>query len=190
MTTRAPRTLTLATLALIVCACPSPAEDRDSKDAAFSKALAGDWEGSLEYRDYSNDKRVTLPTTLASRPDDKGKAAVLKFRYDEGKGRFVEGESTLRVDSKKNTLVWESDGGTIKTEYALTGLDAFAEAGKRELVLDGHGTENGQMVEVRQTITRDGDELKILRETRKPGGSFAFRNAYTLKRKPAPSGAK
>jgi hypothetical protein len=58
MTFPTPRTLILATLALILCAGSSPAEDRDLKAAAFSNTLAGDWEGTLEYRDYSTDKRL------------------------------------------------------------------------------------------------------------------------------------
>ena len=30
----------------------------------FEAALTGSWTGTLEYRDYRSDKRVTLPTTL------------------------------------------------------------------------------------------------------------------------------
>ncbi len=184
MTIHVPRMLALAFV--LTTASSLTAEDLDGKAVAFSKALAGDWEGTLEYRDYSTDKRVTLPTTLLANPEDDGRVVRLKFRYDEGKGRFVEGESTLRVDPAKNTLVWESDGGKVKTEYALTGLDAFVEKGLGELVLTGLGTENGKEVEARQTITREGGELKILRESRKPGESFAFRNGYKFKRKPVP----
>ena len=178
----------LGLLILPAFLAPGP-DDPDLKAVAFAKALAGDWEGTLEYRDYSTDKRVKLPTTLEARSSDDGQAAVLKFRYDEGKGRFVAGESTLRVDSPNNSLTWKSDGGKSKVEYILTGLDAFAGEGKRELILDGLGTENGQSVEVRQTITRDGDDLKIVKESRKSGGVFAFRNAYAFKRKPAPAPA-
>jgi hypothetical protein len=166
-------------------ASPRPArseDERDPKADAFTSALVGEWRGTLEYRDYSNDKRVTLPTTLDARAAEDGRAATLKFRYDEGKGRFVEGANTLRVDSEKGTLVWESDGGKVKAEYTFTGLDAFAGNRQGELVLVGLGIENDVKVEVRQTITFKGDELTILKETRKPGASFAFRNAYKLRR--------
>jgi membrane-associated protein len=182
--------LGIVPLAILLAAGSSSAlDDRDPKTAAFAKRIGGDWEGTLEYRDDSNDKRVKLPTTLRVVSTDDQRGAVLKFRYDEGKGRFVEGESTLRVDSGKNALTWESDGGKVKTEYALTGLDAFVTQGKTDLILTGLGLENGQEVEIRQTITRDGDELKIARDTRKSGDEFVFRNAYAFKRKLSPAPA-
>jgi hypothetical protein len=37
-----------------------------SKPDVFYGSIAGQWVGSLEYRDYSNDRRVTLPTTLTA----------------------------------------------------------------------------------------------------------------------------
>lgn len=170
--------LTLALAALI-----APPLD-DPKVVGFVAALEGDWQGTLEYRDYSNDKRVTLSTTLEARPSDDGRGARLKFRYDEGKGRFVEGTSTLRVDSSKGILAWESEGGKAPTDYVLTGLDGFAKDRKGDLVLTGPGIENGATVEAKLTITREGDSLTILKETRPAGGTFAFRNAYRLKRTP------
>jgi hypothetical protein len=174
--------LTLALVALI-----APSLD-DPKVAGFVAALEGDWNGTLEYRDYSNDKRVTLPTTLEARPSVDARGARLKFRYDEGKGRFVEGTSTLRVDAAKNTLAWESEGGKPPTEYALTGLDAFAKDRKGDLVLTGLATENGATVEARLTVTREGDSLTILKETRPAGGTFAFRNAYRFQKTPPKAG--
>ena len=166
---------------------PLAVDERDPKAGAVTAALAGNWRGTLEYRDYSNDKRVTLPTTLDAQAAEDGRSATLKFRYDEGKGRFVEGVNVLRIASKDAKLVWESDGGKIKSEYAVDGLDTFAPKPRGELVLTGTGTENDEKVDVRQTITLDGDDLTILRETRKPGAPFAFRNAYKLRRTSAPA---
>jgi hypothetical protein len=160
--------------------------ESDAKAASFTRALIGDWTGTLEYRDYSNDKRVTLPTTLNAKASEDGNVATLKFRYDEGKGRFEEGLSTLQVDASHSKLIWESDGGKTKSEYAFTGLETFNDKSEGQLILTGTGDENKLTVEIRQTITVKGEELTILRESKKPGETFAFRNTYKLRRVPKP----
>lgn len=185
MTVNARRLAVAAILAMVSTAASTDAEDRDPRALVLPAALSGEWQGTLEYRDYRSDGRVTLPTTLEARPTEEGRATSLKFRYDEGRGRFVEGLDTLRIDPAKASLAWESDGGKSKAEYALAGLDAFAEKRRGALVLTGTNEENGAKVEVRQTITLEGENLTILRESRKPGEAFAFRNTYKLKRVPA-----
>ena len=110
---------------------------------------------------------------------------TLKFRYDEGKGRFVEGSNRLKIDADGSKLSWESDGGKSTYEYTIAGLDDFAKKPGGDLVLSGTGEENKVKVDVRLTITVDGDALTILRESKKPGGEFAFRNAYRMRKEPA-----
>jgi hypothetical protein len=160
-------------------------DGRDSKAAAVTGALGGAWKGTLEYRDYSSDKRVTLPTTLEAVPSEDGRSITLKFRYDEGKGRFVEGSNLLKIDPDRSKLSWESDGGKSTYEYTIAGLDDFARKPGGDLVLSGTGVENEVKVGIRQTITVDGENLTILRESKKPGGEFAFRNAYRMRKEPA-----
>ena len=125
---------------------------------------------------------MTLPTLLRAKPNTDGLAVVLKFRYDEGRGRFVEETDTVRVDPAMKSLVWESDDGKSKSEYTLTGLAKFAEKGRGELILTGTGLENDKKVEVRKTIVVKDTEFTILKETRETGKPFAFRNEYRFQR--------
>ena len=171
-------------LACVVLAASSSTlgfDDPAPSVKALTSALAGEWTGTLEYRDYTTDKRVTLPTTLKATAVDDGRAVEWKFRYDEGKGRFVESKSVLKFDAKNARLIWESESGQ-KTEYALSRLDAFATKKTGELTLTSSGKENGVEVEFRQTLKVDKDTVELRKESKKPGGQFAFRNAYVFKR--------
>jgi hypothetical protein len=42
-----------------------PAQSLDAA-ATLTAALAGNWPGTLDYRDYGNDSRVTLPTLMTA----------------------------------------------------------------------------------------------------------------------------
>lgn len=54
---------------------------------ALADVLAGDWTGVLEYRDFANDRRVSLPTLITSVAEGAG--AHLTFTFDEGLGKTV-----------------------------------------------------------------------------------------------------
>ena len=154
----------------------------DARVGAVYAAARGSWRGTLQYRDYSNDRRVTLPTTLDARPSPDGGSLALAFRYDEGNGRTETGSDILTLDRASNTLLWESGGGKSRSEYAVAGLDEFDAARGGRLLLTGPAVENDVTVEARLTMTLDRASLKILKETRPPGGEFQFRNEYTFSR--------
>jgi hypothetical protein len=162
-----------------------PVGPAGSKADPFYAAIAGQWVGTLEYRDYSNDKRVTLPTTLTAQPGKDGASVELHFRYDEGKGRFVEGSGSIRIDPATETFVEEDLREKDRSEYAIEGLKEFFAKGMGELVLTGTGEDNDRKVDVRRTITINENSLTMLRETKLPGKPFQFRNRYSFKRKPA-----
>jgi hypothetical protein len=59
-------------------------------EALYSRFL-GRWQGSLEYRDFSTNKRVTLPTLLDISLSPDRKAMIWQFTYDDGPGKIVSG---------------------------------------------------------------------------------------------------
>lgn len=52
---------------------------------ALADVLAGDWTGVLEYRDFANDRRVSLPTLITSVAEGAG----AHLTFDEGLGKIV-----------------------------------------------------------------------------------------------------
>jgi hypothetical protein len=140
----------------------------------------GTWSGTLEYRDYRSDRRVTLPTTLVVTAAADG-ALEYVYTYDDGPGKTV-------VTRERVTI--NADAGTYRIQNAASNYDAtFVGAGLRDfvsrgntVVLTGTGTENDVPVELRITIEATASALTMLRESRRPGGEWLFRNRYAFTR--------
>lgn len=135
-------------------------------DLNFFKAVEGKWQGTLEYQDYTSNKRVTMPTLLTFKPSADGNSADTFTLYDDfGKVYKSNGKERIDLTTKK---FFEDD-----TEFAIESI----EDGK--IVLIGK-TQDGNTVEpTRKTITFTKDTLTILKETRTP---WTFRHVYTFKR--------
>ncbi len=145
-------------------------------------AFAGEWQGQLEYRDYSNNKRVKLPTLLDVSASPDGASLVFRYTYDDGPGKTVKSVEIVSIDLAGNKFVFVSEGGKDRTEYKVDGLGEFSEKHRGTLLLTGAGVENDQPVEVRKTITVADKTLTVLKETKPAGGAFSFRNQYTFTR--------
>ncbi|NOK33022.1 hypothetical protein HMI49_07415 [Corallococcus exercitus] len=147
---------------------------------SMASALAGSWSGTLDYRDFGNDRRVVLPTLLTV--TGEGEEARLAFTFDDGPGKTVRASQVLRI---------RADGGQLETgEGDATGsmriLERRGGSDPRELTLvaEGSGHENGATVEVRTVLSRRGDVLSLARLTRRPGEPFLLRHAYRLSPRP------
>lgn len=144
--------------------------DRAAAPPALGQALAGRWTGTLQYRDYSSDKRVTLPTSVTI----EGPSAVLQlaFTYDDGPGKTV-----------RSTEQWTLDGaqfGMGKAEPLQVSTYRSKADGDLILVALGKGVENDVAVEVRSVVLRRGAVLTISRASRLPGQAWLLRHVYRL----------
>ena len=155
-------TKVLPTLLLLALFAPAALAQTD-----FSfRPLAGHWEGTLEYLDYSSEKRVRLKTYITITPSADGRAADFATVYDDF-GRIVKSTSVERIDAAARKYFAGA------TEYAVE------TSAPGRLVLLGSG-EDGERVEpIRKTYELNGDALTILKETRTP---WRFRNRLTLRR--------
>lgn len=138
-----------------------------SQGKTYFQTVAGKWQGTLEYLDYSDDKsRVSLKTEIEFKPAADGNSAQVSTVYDDF-GKVIKDEDSEQIDAAAKKFFQD------KNEYTIESI----EEGK--IVLLGSG-EDGEKVEpIRQTITYTNDTLTILKETRTP---FRFRHIYTLKR--------
>ena len=157
-------------------------------DAAFMtlhKMFIGKWNGSLEYRDYRTDQRVTLPTTLevAPRVSAEGADLACQYTYDDGPGKIIKSIALVRIEAEPARYSSRAVNGSKRDEYRIIeGLADFQARGEGTLVMLGTGTENEQPVEVRSTLTLSAKEYSLLRETRLAGQAFAFRHVYKFTR--------
>jgi hypothetical protein len=133
----------------------------------YFQKIAGNWEGTLEYQDYSQkDKRVKLKTYLTVTAAPDGNSAEFLTVYDDF-GRIIKDKTIYKIDLAAKKY---SAG---EFSYAIDSV----EPGK--IILLGSGQDGEKVEPIRQTITFDENSLSILKETRTP---WQFRNQTIFKR--------
>lgn len=138
-------------------------------------ALAGHWTGTLDYRDFGSDQRVTLPTVL----DSDGHR--LGWTYDDGPGKTVVESARWAFDAAGHTVTIGGDSKDESWRVAEAGATAD---GAITLVFDGEQVENARRVIARMVVTRSGDRLRLTRMTRAAGEPFLMRHSYDMKLQP------
>ncbi len=132
----------------------------------YFQKIAGNWEGTLEYQDYQDNKRVKLKTYLTVTPTADGNSAEFQTVYDDF-GRIIKNKEIYVIDQAAKKYV----AGDY--EYRIDSI----ENGK--IVLLGSGQDGEKVEPIRETITFDENSLNILKETRTP---WQFRNQTIFKR--------
>ena len=168
---------TLVAILAAVAAAPAQVSD------PYVAALTGRWAGTLEYRDYRSDRRVTLPTVLVVKPSSDG--LELAYTYDDGPGKTVRSVERITIGAGRATYRIQNGDGTYDATFAADGLRAFSGAAGT-VVLNGKGTENDQPVDLRITIVVSAGTFSMLRESRLSGSDWRFRNQYQFTRDAGP----
>ena len=137
-----------------------------SQTKTFFQTIAGNWEGTLEYQDYSENKRVKLKTYLIVKPASDGMSAEITTVYDDF-GTVIKDVETEKIDLNGKRFLSGDFECRIET----------IESGN--IVLLGSGQDGEKVEPIRKTITYDDNSLTFLKETRTP---WQFRNQLTLKR--------
>jgi hypothetical protein len=140
--------------------------------ATLTAALAGNWAGTLDYRDYGNDSRVTLPTLMTAN------GLSIAWTFDDGPGKTVRSAESWSFTPDGKSLVIK--GGKASETMAIAEFRRGAN-GSVTLVADGSGEENGRTVMVREILTRDGPVLRLTRMSRTVGQPFIMRHSYQLR---------
>ena len=140
--------------------------------ATLTAALAGNWTGTLDYRDYGNDQRTSLPTLM------NADGLNIAWTFDDGPGKTVRSAETWSFTPDGKSLVIK--GGKSSETMAIAEFRRGAN-GSITLVADGSGEENGRKVMVREILTRDGPVLRLTRMSRTAGQPFIMRHSYQLR---------
>jgi hypothetical protein len=179
----------LLALAATVLACatawaqaPTPAE--------LDRALAGRWQGHLEYRDYQSDRRFRIPVQTEVRVGSDGATLTRESRFDDGPARGTVLITTVGLYDEAGGQVTTASfrrGRAVETitEQARvvehTGPTQWAATWQRR------GLDGGKDSDIRITVTRRGSELRSVKEVRSAGSeaeAWAFRNETVLTRLP------
>jgi hypothetical protein len=146
----------------------------------LSRMLAGDWTGTLDYRDFGHDRRVILPTRASV--VGQGGEVRLSLVFDDGPGKIVRTAETWSIAGDSLTIAGEGAPQVFRI------LENRGDGPGRDatLMAEGAGSENGVAVQVRILLARRGDRVSISRQSRTPRGLFLMRDAYDLRRTTAP----
>lgn len=173
------RTLMAPILTVLLLAAPAAlsAADRRPDAAALLAATAGRWTGELQYRDYQSNTWQGLPmkVTIAAQPD--GVTTVRTAQYDDGPQTGIVTITTVTlVDAAKATASYAifrknraTDGGV--SQVALAG--PAADMTHWTIVATETRKDGDDVAEVRETTTRNGDEMTTLKEVRPVGDTKA-----------------
>lgn len=145
------------------------------------RSLSGRWGGTLQYRDFTSDQKVTLPTTLDATLAEDGQSVRFAFTYDDGPGKTVRGGYTVSLDLAEEIFTKTDEDGA--DNYRLLRGDGAQQDLKQSWALWGKGEENGAPVDVRETLTISPTQLTLLRETRLKDEAFLFRHVYSFTRR-------
>lgn len=140
--------------------------------AALTAALAGNWTGTLDYRDYGNDRRVTLPTLM------QATGLAIAWTFDDGPEKTVKDSERWFFSPGGRALTITSGKSS---ETMVVAELRRSPSGALTLVADGNGTENGRKVIIRTILTRDRDVLRLTRMSRTAGQPFIMRHSYQLR---------
>jgi len=182
--------LSLATMATPALAdAPTP--------QALIAATQGQWRGELQYRDYQSNRWMGLPVDveIVAQPDQV--TTVRTARYNDGpKTGIVTITSVSLIDPQAET---ESYAGFRKGRPVDTGsahidrVDAGPDAAHWTIVTTEKRIDGNSPAQVRETTTRDGDQLTTLKEVNPDGDGkdvWLPRNRTVLTRIPAGPAAR
>jgi hypothetical protein len=155
--------LLLCIIATPVFAQPSPVDV-----AAARATLAGNWEGSLEYLDYSANKWFGIPVKTVVEDQGDGVTMIRKSDFDDGPK-----VGNVRITSVE---LFDPAAGTITTgtfrkarpvevfTYTVRMEGSATDATHWTMVEESLGKDDDRPAILRLTTTRDGNKIETVKQ--------------------------
>lgn len=153
---------------LIAFAAPAIAQPAPIDVAAARASLAGKWEGSLEYLDYSANEWIGIPVKTLIEDQGDGVTMIRKSDFDDGP----------KVGNVRITSVELNDpaAGTVTTgtfrkgravevySYKARIEGTSADSTHWSMVEESIGKDDDRPATLRLTTTRDGDGIETVKQ--------------------------
>lgn len=157
--------------------------------AALRLAMAGRWEGKLEYLDYSANRWFGLPMTVAIEDQGDGVTLIRKADFDDGPRVGMVRITTVELfdpATGKETSASFRKGREPSLDTTALRLPAPAtDVAHWTLVAETTGKDDNRPARLRQTLVRAGDVMTSLKEIDfldDEGETWITRNRTTLRR--------
>jgi hypothetical protein len=158
--------------------------------ATARQSLAGQWEGSLEYRDYSANKWFGIPVKTAIEDQGDGATMIRKSDFDDGpKIGNVRITSVELFDAGKGMITTATfrKGRTPSLDNYSVRLGGIAkDATHWTMIEETDSMDDNRPARLRLTTVRDGDRVETLKEVDfldDAKSEWLARNRTTLNRK-------
>lgn len=155
--------------AALLSAPATAAAESDAEAAATAVAgTAGEWSGQLQYRDYQTDQWQGLPMTLTIAVQPDGVTTVRTAQYDDGPQTGIVTITTVAmIDPGTATTSYAIFRKRRATDSGLSRISSFQPGADNEhwtLVTIEARKDGDQTAQVRETTTRHGAEMTVLKE--------------------------
>jgi hypothetical protein len=164
----------LIELSILLLAAPSaaalaqPAANAPIDVAAARASLIGDWQGTLEYLDYTANEWFGIPVT--TRIEDRGDGATIirKSDFDHGpQTGMVRITSVELFDASAATVttgVFRKGREAEVTTYKVRIEGAAADAAHWTMTEEVTARDDGRPATLRLTTVRDGEKVETLKQ--------------------------
>lgn len=168
--------LTRSTVLIGLClAMPAAAQAQDVAVSPVEAAqpidllntLVGEWDGQLEYLDYSANEWFGIPTRTSIRSGGDGVTFIRVSDFDDGpKVGIVRitGISMLGGDGVTEYSTSFRKGRVPEMSVATLRVDSFTDATHWVMVSEGAGMDDDRTAILRLTTTRDGGKVVTIKE--------------------------
>lgn len=168
---------------------PPPAEATTLSIPALRAGLAGQWTGTLEYRDYTANEWFGIPMTVRIEDVGDGATLIRHGQFDDGPVVGIIRITTVQFfDATTGTEItgmYRRGRAVEQVRYALTLSGAPADATHWTMVAITTSTDDNRPARLRETTTRNGDTIETLKEidwTDDAGENWLARNRTLLTR--------
>jgi len=187
------RALTLLLAAGLTLAGLPAAAQAPLDIAALRLAMAGRWEGKLEYLDYSANRWFGIPMKVLIEDQGDGVTLIRKADFDDGPKVGIVRITTVELfdpaTGQETSASFRKGRETSLDTTALRLAAPAADTAHWTLVSETTAQDDNRPARLRQTLTRDGDVMTSLKEIDfldDAGEAWISRNRTTLKRVTAP----
>ena len=143
--------------------------------ADLQPLLRSDWQGTLTYRDYQNQRLVTLATQLSA-VATSAQDLTLNYVYREPNGATVKGADRLRLQADSAQIEWDGLLMHVQQKQQLPQQTL-------RLVLLGEGQDNSRPATIRRTVLLAARHYSVRKEVRfQHDTAFLMRNEYRFQR--------
>lgn len=129
--------------------------------------LVGEWDGQLEYLDYSAKEWFGIPARTTVRAGGDGVTFIRTTDFDDGPQTGIVRITTvsmLGVDGATEYTTGFRKGRVPELTVANLRVESYTDAVHWVLVSDGKAMDAGRSATVRLTTTRDGDKVVTLKQ--------------------------